>query len=127
MALRIFLGFSTLVWLPYGLFCFVQPSFLNEAAGVLAGSATGTTELRAMYGGLQAGIGLLCLSALLRPAMVRPALLTLAFLTGGLFLSRLTGLLLFDGGLSGYTVGGLLFESVSAGGSIALLTRKEGA
>jgi hypothetical protein len=123
MALRIFLGFSMLVWLPYGLFCFAVPSFLHGAAGVLAQTPTGVTELRAMYGGLQTGIGLLCLGALMRRSLVRPALVMLAFLASGLFLARVTGAVVLDGGLSGYTVGGLLFEFVSSCGALALLAR----
>lgn len=119
---KAFLGFSALVWLPYGIYCFTTPSFLDGAAAIVAQSATGTTELRAMYGGLQAGIGLLCLVALLRPAFVRPAVVMLAFLTSGLFLTRLGGVVL-DGGLSGYTAGGLFFELLSSGAAIVLLSR----
>ncbi len=123
---KIFLGVSALVWLPYGIFCFTTPSFLGDAAGVVAQTGTGTTELRAMYGGLQAGIGLLCLVALVRPGIVRPALLMLAFLTAGLFSARLAGLFL-DGDLSGYTAGALLVESLSAGLAVRLASRGEAA
>jgi hypothetical protein len=122
MAVKVFLGVSVVVWLPYGLFCFVQPSFLGEVAGVVAHSATATTELRAMYGGLQAGIGVLCLIALLRVRFVRPALLALAFLCAGLFTARLAGLAV-DGSISGYTAGGLVFELLSSGLAVALLLR----
>ena len=71
MVLRVFLGISVLIWFPYGLFCFLQPSFLGQVAGVVAHSTTATTELRAMYGGLQAGIGLLCLAAFVTYRMLR--------------------------------------------------------
>jgi hypothetical protein len=73
-----------------------------------------------MYGGLQAGIGVLCLVACFRSGFVTSALMTLAFLCGGLFTARLTGLAM-DGSLSGYTAGGLLFEIVFTGVAIALL------
>jgi hypothetical protein len=119
---KLFLGLSMLVWLPYGLYCFAEPSFLGEAAGVVGQTATGTTEIRAMYGGLQAGIGLLCLLALLRSAFARPTLIMLAFLTGGLFTARAAGLVL-DGGISGYTAGALVFELLSTAAAITLLTR----
>jgi hypothetical protein len=122
MAVRVFLTASALVWLPYGLFCFAQPSFLIEAAGISASSTTGTTELRAMYGGLQAALGALAAVALLRPALVRPALVTLAFLTAGLAAGRLGGVGL-DGGVSSYTIGGLAFEIISATVAVWLLTR----
>lgn len=122
MATRVFLAASALIWLPYGLFCFAQPSFLVEAAGISAASTTGTTELRAMYGGLQAALGVLAVVALLRPALVRPALVTLAFVTAGLAAGRLGGVGL-DGGVSSYTMMGLAFEIVSATLAVWLLAR----
>jgi hypothetical protein len=122
MNARVFLGLNALVWLPYGLYCFFDPGYLAGAAGVAATSATGSTEIRAMYGGLQAGIGALALAALLRADLVRPALLALAFLAGGLFLSRLSGSAL-DYGWSQYTGIALAFEITIAGGSLWLLRR----
>ena len=41
MGSRIFLGLSALLWLPYGIFCLVQPSFLAGAAGILGKIVTG--------------------------------------------------------------------------------------
>jgi hypothetical protein len=63
MAARIFLAFSALLWLPYGVYCFFDPGFLAGAAGVVSQSPTASTELRAMYGGLQTAIGALALAA----------------------------------------------------------------
>jgi hypothetical protein len=34
---RVFLAVSALVWLPYGIFCFLQPGYLAEAAGEVSG------------------------------------------------------------------------------------------
>jgi hypothetical protein len=115
MAARIFLGLSALIWLPYGLYCFFSPGFLagEGSAGVVAATATGSTELRAMYGGLQAAIGVFVGLAVFRPGLVQPALLMTAFLTTGLATARLAGALI-DGGFSGYTFGGLGFEILSA-------------
>jgi hypothetical protein len=107
-----------LIWLPYGVFCFFQPGYLDEAAGLVARSATASTEIRAMYGGLQAAIGCFTLTALVRPALERSALLMLAFLCSGLAVARLGGLVA-DGGFSGYTAGGLGFEILNA--SLALM------
>lgn len=122
MAVRVFLTASALVWLPYGLFCFVQPAFLAEAAGVSAASTTGTIELRAMYGGLQAALGTLAVVAIFRSALIRPALVTLAFVTAGLAAGRLGGVGL-DGEVSSYTMMGLAFELTSAALAVWLLTR----
>jgi hypothetical protein len=123
MVVRIFLGLSALIWLPYGLYCFVDPTFLAGAAGVASNSTTGTIELRAMYGGLQAGLGGLAGVGALRPLFARPALVTLAFLCSGLFLSRVTGAGI-AGEYSAYTVWALGFEIVSAAFAVRLLTQR---
>ena len=112
MGTRIFLGLMVLVWLPYGIFCWLDPSFLEGSAGVSSLTPTGSAELRAMYGGLQAAIGALALAGLLRASMARPALVALAFLAGGLFLGRLAGAAA-DDGWSLYTGMGLGFELVT--------------
>ena len=102
MGTRIFLGINAVLWLPYGIFCLVQPGSLAEAAGVAAVSTTGTIELRAMYGGVQSAIGVLCGLAALRDGLQRPALVGLAFVTGGLFLGRVAGVFV-AGDVSSYT------------------------
>jgi len=122
MAERIFLALSALVWLPYGVFCFFQPGYLVQAAGVSASTVTGTLELRAMYGGLQAGIGALALVGSIRASVRRPALVALAFLCGGLGTSRLMGAVA-AGELSSYTTMALVFEWASAGIAVWLLSR----
>lgn len=119
---RIFVAANALLWLPYGLYCLAQPDFLREAAGVAATTATGTTELRAMYGGLQASIGLLALLATFRSDLQRTALITLAFVAGGLFSARVCGVFA-DGALSSYTISALVLESSLTVMSIALLRR----
>lgn len=124
MAVRIFLAISTLIWLPYGVYCFVHPGYLGQAAGVMSLTATGTTEIRAMYGGLQAGIGLLTLAGLLHDAFRRQALVMLAFLCGGLCSSRIAGAFL-DGSFSSYTAYALVFEIGSTAAAIWLLRRTE--
>ena len=107
--MTIFLALSALVWLPYGLYCFARPDVLHQIAGVAATTPTAMTELRAMYGGLQAALGALAIVGLMRPELRRSMVLTFGILAGGLGLARLGGILM-GGGLSGYTVGGLAFE-----------------
>jgi hypothetical protein len=107
---RILLILSVLIWLPYGLYCTFVPGYLSEAAGVVGATPTGITEIRAMYGGLEAGVGAMCLFALLRPNFARSALIAVCFLTGGLFLARVIGFALDDSG-SSYTYATLVFES----------------
>ena len=119
---RVFLGLSALLWLPYGIFCFLSPDFLAGSAGVTSASPTGHTELRAMYGGLQAAIGTLAGAAVVRPGLVRPALVLLLFLCAGLAAARLGGTVI-DGGTSTYTGVALAFELSSVTVAFLLLRR----
>jgi len=112
MPAQIFLGLSAVVWLPYALLCLLNPDFLAGAAGVSTTSPTGLSEIRAMYGGLQAGIGILALLGAARPGFTRPALLMLLCLATGLGLARVAGVIV-DSSLSGYTVGALIFEGIT--------------
>ena len=113
MAARIFLAIFGLFSLPYGIYCFVDPAFLAPFAGVAATTTTGTIEIQAMYGGLQAGFGALALFGALRVEHLRSVLLSTAFLVTGLGLFRLLGAMR-AGELSSYTVQGLAFEIPSA-------------
>lgn len=123
MATRVFLGLSALLWLPYGIYCFLVPTSLADAAGVAFQSPTGSTELRAMYGGLQTALGALAGLAALRSRLVRPALVALAFLAAGLASARALGLAL-DGGFSSYTAMGLGFEIATVAVAATLLSRE---
>ena len=113
MAVKIFLGLSVAIWMPYGLFCFFQPGFLSETAGLMLGSTTAETEVRAMYGGLQAAIGALALAGLVRANLTKGVLLTLAFLTGGLVVARMAGAAVAADD-SSYTLGAIAFEFTSS-------------
>jgi len=122
MTARIFLALSGLIWFPYGIYCFFQPGYLADAAGILSTTATGQIELRAMYGGLQAGIGALAFAGALRPAWLRPALLAGCFLFGGLALSRsLAAIAIRE--VSPYTAFGLCFEWTSTALAFWLLRK----
>jgi hypothetical protein len=121
-ATKIYLVLSTLLWLPYGIYCLIVPEYLNEAAGIIAATPTGVTEIRAMYGGLQASIGIMCAAALVRTEMARSAMLAVAFLVSGLFLARSAGFFI-DSSASEYTNGVLVFEGAYALITIFLLRR----
>lgn len=122
MGARIFLGLFGLFSIVYGLFCFLRPEFLDGFAGVAATSATGTVELRAMYGGLQTAFGALALLGALRAAFTHAALLAAAVLCAGLGTFRLLGAFV-AGELSSYTGQGLVFELGAAALALTLLRR----
>jgi hypothetical protein len=117
---RGFLVLCAIVWLPYGAVCFFDPSLLADSAGVMASSATGATEIRAMYGGLQGAVGALAAIALFRPTLVQSFLVTLLTLSAGLLSARLAGYFL-DGGYTGYTGIAIGFETVLLSSSLYFL------
>lgn len=118
---KIFLGVQVLVWLPAAAVLFA-PEALEQIAGLAASSPTGTTEIRAMYGGLEVGVGVMCLIAIFRPDLVRAALFALACLTGGLVVGRALGWAI-DGSGTPYTVSVLSFEVFTFVVSALVLSR----
>ncbi len=119
-ATNLFLLILGVIFLPYGVYCFFAPGFLAEAAGVAGTTPTGLTEIRAMYGGLQSGFGLLLLAAARDPRLSLAGLAAIAFVLPGLASARLLGVV-FEGGLSGYTIGALILEISSSAISLTLL------
>ena len=112
-----------LAFFPYGLYCFVAPQFLAGVAGLVGTTPTGVNEIRAMYGGLQAGLGLLLLAGWYDTRLRMAGLGTAAFVMPGLALTRLIGLAL-GGDLSGYTIGALIFEIGSSVIAVPLLRQQ---
>ncbi len=77
----------------FGAACLIRPKSMLDRVDVRAKSARGTTELRAMYGGLELGLGAFFATAAAKPGWSRPALLAQALGLGALAGSRLAGIL----------------------------------
>ncbi len=122
MATRIFLGVIGAMWLGYGLWCFVDPGYLREAAGVAFISTTGNVDLRATYGGLQMAIGILLLGGALRAAVAHQMLLVYGVLCAGIGSARLVGALL-EAQWSTYTLFAVCFELGSVAAVLLLFAR----
>jgi hypothetical protein len=111
--MRLFLGYLALAWLGIGGWLLLDPAALANYAGVVASSADGTVELRAMYGGLELAIGLSALWALWRPQWACHVLFLNGIVTGGIAGGRLFGVLV-AGSASVYTLAALSFELSAA-------------
>ena len=122
MVVRVILGLQAIIFLPYGLWCLVNPGLLSGAAGITATSITGTIELQAMYGGLQTAVGVLCALAVFQAAYQRIALVALLFIFAGLAVPRIT-LGLMHGDFSGYTLFAMSFEGAMVVILLWLLSR----
>ena len=89
MAQRIYLGIVGGILIASGLFAFIDPHALGEWLGIAAIDVTGETEIRATYGGLVLGIGVLMACGLRSKNLALAGLACAVFGIGGLVLTRL--------------------------------------
>lgn len=89
MAQRIYLGIVGASFIASGLFAFVNPHAVGAFLGIAPVDAAGLTEIRATYGGLMTGIGLLLACGLRSGRLALAALACTVFGVGGLVLTRL--------------------------------------
>jgi hypothetical protein len=120
--MQIFLMLEAVGWFGYGLLCLLYPSMLASVSGVNSMTTTGLVELSAMYGGLEAAIGIIAFLGWHETQKTRWALWSLVLLCGGMGGGRLLAAL-FHMHLSFYTAGALLFELGSATVAWILLSR----
>ena len=109
---RILLGTNGAAFALYGLACVISPEIVGGYTGMELPNPGSLTEVAAMYGGLQAGLGLVFLSSALRPARAGDGLRLMVVLLGSLALGRTVGLLAY--GYSAYNVSALVYESLVA-------------
>ena len=95
---QVFLAVNSVFWLPWGLLCLVWPQVW--AGDVIPGmavfdlsGAVARTEVRAMYGGLQMGIGVFALVGAFRSRHRESAFLFFLLALTGLVLCRLGGMI----------------------------------
>ncbi len=115
-----YLIFTVLVWLPWGLLCVFDTDTILQIIGVTSVHATGNTDIRAMYGGVQSGIGLMAAFSLYDQRHFKSFLLALAFIGSGLALSRSYGIIV-DGSGTPYTLGVIAYEYFAAISAITWL------
>lgn len=103
----VFLLINGLFMIGYGLYCLLDPEYLEALLGVTA-NVTNNTEFRAMYGGLQAGLGIYWVTTSLQPKRLECGLLCLTLVLGSLAVSR--GLGLFLNGPDSYNSWAFAYE-----------------
>jgi hypothetical protein len=101
------------VWLPWGLICIFDLATIQNIIGVTSVNASGSTDVRVMYGGVQTAMGLMAARALYDQRHFETFLHALAIMGCTMALSRTIGLIL-DGSSTFYTWAVLLYEA-SAG------------
>lgn len=109
-----------IVWLPWGLQCIFNIPRVEEMIGVTGLNATGNTDIRVMYGGVQTAVGIMAAFALFKSAYVKYVLFTLAFLGCTMALSRGYGMIV-DSSATPYNWGVIGFEALAGIAAILLL------
>ncbi len=105
---------SALIFTAYGLAGVISPEIPAGFAGLEMPSGDAYAEIGAMYGGLQTGIGLFCLLAVLRPSYYQAGLMLLVLAIGFLAMARLYSALAAPAPVGLYTIGAVAYESVTA-------------
>lgn len=89
MARKIYLAVVGGIFVASAVFAYIDPYTLGEAMGIAPADPSGVTEIRATYGGLVAGIGLLLISGVWSRRLAFAGLACTVFGVGALVLTRL--------------------------------------
>ena len=120
---KIWLGLNGIIFFAYGVVCLFSPETPAEYAGIVLPGASAETEIRAMYGGLQAALGAFLILCALNEMRSAEGLRVMVFLLGGLAIGRAFGLLL-DGATS-YNLYALVYEATASLIALLALTQSE--
>ncbi len=112
MVPRIILGLSALVYVGIGLAFIIAPESLLPRVNITAPSGTALTDVRAVYGGLDLGVGVLLAYCLMRNE-IQTGLVACTLTLGGLAIARIIGMTL-DAAQDTITYGLLTSELVGA-------------
>ena len=120
---KILLWVSGVIFISYGIACFLSPELPANYAGLVIGSGDAFAEMSAMYGGLQTGVGVFCIICALQASLQRAGLLLLAIGIGALAFARLCGAWDADWMVGLYTWGALAYETITAALAVVALRR----
>ncbi len=124
MAQKIYLAVVGGIFVASALFAYVDPHTLGLAMGIAPADASGVTEIRATYGGLVAGIGLLLISGLWSKRLAFAGLACTVYGVGALALTRLLAEVLAGGpGIAANQGVAIVFELIAVVLAILLLRR----
>ena len=110
---KLILAISAVVFVAYGLISLISPAVPAGFAGLLMTNGDAFAEIGSMYGGLQTGVGLYCLLALLKTEYYRGGLAILVIGIGMLAVARLISAMVTTDPRSAYTWGALVYETVT--------------
>ncbi|MFP5464223.1 MAG: DUF4345 family protein [Gammaproteobacteria bacterium] len=119
---RFVLIFTGISFFGYAVACFVDPvGVAGRFTGYGLEAAAGLVEVRAMYGGLQAGFGVFCLLAGWRREWTVPGLTAIATVMGGLVLTRSIAMGIH--GPAGFNPHAAIYEGITTALAVLALFR----
>lgn len=110
---RLILVLAALMFAGLGVYLLKEPGKLDEWIGLRATTAESLTELRALYGGLEIGLGLFLLLCALRQPWISAGCACLVFVCGGIAIARVIGFFI-DASFNNMMLGFLATEIVFA-------------
>ncbi len=110
---RVVLLFTAVSFIGYGLTCLFLPDIVGTLSGLGLQMVSGRTEIHAMYGGLQTGLGLFFLLCGMHKEWVRPGTVAIILAMGGLALARTYGISV-QGSPGSYNLGAASYEALTA-------------
>lgn len=88
MFTRLFLAFTALTFVAFGIWSITDPLGMTTRLGVAAGGISGAFEMRGIYGGVSLGAAILCALGSFRPRFEFPAVCFIAAYMGGYIIGR---------------------------------------
>ncbi len=126
MAQKIYLAVVGGIFVASALFAYIDPHTLGAAMGIAPADPSGVTEIRATYGGLVAGIGLLLISGVWSRRLAFAGLVCTVFGVGALMLTRLAAEVFSGGpGISANQGLAIVFELIVVAFGGFFLTKNE--
>lgn len=112
------MGLLVLGILGFGFLCFgvgfaVVPEGMGAFVGLEMPTPTATADVRAIYGGLEIGLGVFLIACARRPEWLRPGLLAAGYAFGFIAAARLGGIMR-DGATDALTLGAFALEAGAA-------------
>ncbi|MDA7585592.1 hypothetical protein N9C27_05935 [Luminiphilus sp.] len=85
---KVLLALSGIIFLAYGIVCWVDPEIPAQQAGLFIATHNGYAEMAAMYGGLQGSFGAILIASAFIKGYVRPGLWLILICIGTLAAAR---------------------------------------
>lgn len=117
---KIILIAGAVIYLAFGFLFLINPDIITTMDGIVLPDRPAANHIRAVYGGMEIGLGMLLIYFCLVKDGVRKGLIVLAFSIGVTALSRLYGIV-FDGGGDMSNILSFVAEFAFAGMALILL------